>query len=418
MSFFSDLLGTLFERRNTPLALLGSDSRSITELAGDLLGSHGEVSGAILSQRILDRYMSMDHAGKLEFFNFLTNELGIDTDSVQQALAAYRENESGSTYRTLMANAEPPRLELIRRLNQAQGAMGTLVAIRQDLLKLSKANPHLQILDQDFRHLFKSWFNRGFLVLRPIDWETPAHLLEKIIEYEAVHAIDDWDALRQRLQPADRRCFAFFHPAMPDEPLIFVEVALTRGIPVSIQDLLSEDRDEIHGETADTAVFYSISNCQDGLSGISFGNSLIKQVVADLSARFPNLETFVTLSPIPGLVRWLDDQGIDAASLEGEQQRAWAANYLLRAKSSNGAPLDPVARFHLGNGAKVHQVHAGADASKNGLRQSAGVMVNYLYDRSQIAANHEQFITNREIAASDAVRKLAGEVRGLDKKAS
>ncbi|MBZ0124470.1 MAG: malonyl-CoA decarboxylase, partial [Roseovarius sp.] len=265
----------------------------------------------------------------------------------------------------------------------------------------------LMALDLDFRHLFASWFNRGFLVLRPISWESPAHILEKIIAYEAVHAIGSWEDLRRRVEPADRRCFAFFHPAMPDEPLIFVEVALTRGTPGSVQALLAGDREVLDDEKADTAVFYSISNCQAGLASISFGNSLIKQVAADLSLELPGLRTFVTLSPIPGFTAWLKAEELVHDPGDDTQMRMLAAFYLLRAKRGNGQPLDPVARFHLDNGASVHQVHARADTSPNGLKQSQGVMVNYLYDLARVTQNHERFAASSQIAASSEVRALA-----------
>ena len=261
-------------------------------------------------------------------------------------------------------------------------------------------------MDLDFRHLFASWFNRGFLVLRPINWESPADILDKIIAYEAVHAIHSWDDLRSRLQPADRRCFGFFHPAMPNEPLIFVEVALSRGIPGSVQGVLADERETIAAEEADTAVFYSISNCQAGLAGISFGNSLIKQVVADLSRELPNLKTFVTLSPIPGLNRWKKEiTALDGGSENDQLQLA--AHYLLKAKRPDGSPYDPVARFHLGNGALVHAVHANADLSDNGRAQSGGTMVNYLYDLSLISKNHERFASAQDVVASPAVTALS-----------
>ena len=259
--------------------------------------------------------------------------------------------------------------------------------------------------------MFVSWFNRGFLVLRPISWESPAHILEKIIAYEAVHAINSWNALRRRLEPSDRRCFAFFHPAMPDEPLIFVQVALNQGVPSSVQALLSKGRETIAAEAADTAVFYSISNCQRGLTGISFGNSLIKQVVSDLAAELSQLKTFVTLSPIPGLMRWLAQQS--DTEVATAQIPAVAAYYLLHAKARGGLPDDPVARFHLGNGAKIHAVHADADVSEKGLAQSGGAMVNYVYDLQSISQNHEQFATSGEIIAASAVRAKAKEVSTL-----
>ena len=298
------------------------------------------------------------------------------------------------------------RQELARRLNRVPGATPQLVAMRSDLLRLIPRNDPRARIDLDFQHLFASWFNRGFLVLRRINWESPAHILEKIIEYEAVHAIHSWQDLRRRVEPSDRRCFAFFHPAMPDEPLIFVEVALTKGIPGSVQRLLAEDRDALAAEEADTAVFYSISNCQSGLAGISFGNSLIKQVAEDLAAELPNITTFVTLSPIPTLSRWMKEEGIDADKLNEDELQALAARFLLTAKRPDGMPYDPVARFHLGNGAYVHAVHAGADTSDKGMSESRGAMVNYRYEAENFAENHERFAAHKEVVASKSVRAL------------
>ena len=293
--------------------------------------------------------------------------------------------------------------------------------MRRDLLGLVRDTPDLARVDLDFAHLFASWFNRGFLVLRQITWESPARLLEKIIEYEAVHEIGDWDALRARIDPPDRRCFAFFHPAMPDEPLIFVQVALVKGVPGSVQALLDPGRAVLDPGVADTATFYSITNCQAGLKGISFGNSLIKQVVELLRQEFPHLRTFLTLSPIPGLAGWLDEMvragdATAAALLERPPAvagpaalalRRMAARYLLEARRGDGAPRDPVARFHLGNGAQVQEIHAGADLSDRGLRQSCGAMVNYLYDAEAVEQNHEEFVARRIIAAARGVRSLA-----------
>ena len=332
--------------------------------------------------------------------------MDIDPQQVRDTLQAYEAEPGKASYRAYMSAAEPPRQELIRRLNMLPGATGRLVQMRADLLRLGKGDPALAALDLDFRHLFASWFNRGFLVLRRISWESPAHILEKIIAYEAVHAIDSWDDLRRRLEPADRRCFAFFHPAIPDEPLIFVEIALTRGVAGSVQALLSEERDAIPAEAADTAVFYSISNCQAGLANISFGNSLIKQVAADLSLELPGLKTFVTLSPIPGLMGWLAKERAEG-DLSDDQLRALAARYLVAAKRPDDRPLDPVARFHLGNGALVHKVHAQADLSDKGLRQSGGVMVNYLYDLAKVSQNHERYAATHAVAVSSEIRSLA-----------
>ena len=407
MTLLADMLTTVFERRVAPWRSGRADTRPLPELTADLIGAQGEISGLTLARSILDRYATLDDAGKRAFFEHLARDMAVDPDRVRAALAAYEEGQTKATYRAFVEATEPPRQELIRRLNQVPGATHVLVQMRADLLRLGRDDDALQALDLDFRHLFTSWFNRGFLVLRPISWESPAHILDRIIAYEAVHAIHSWDDLRRRLEPPDRRCFAFFHPAMPDEPLIFVEVALTRGVPGSIQSLLAEDREQLPADRADTAVFYSISNCQAGLASISFGNSLIKQVAADLSIELPGLKTFVTLSPLPGFARWLEAEGHTAEPDDDARLRSLAALYLTRTKRSDGQPLDPVARFHLGNGASVHQIHARADTSAKGQAQARGTMVNYLYDLSKVAQNHERFAAAQEIATSGEVRSLA-----------
>ena len=411
MTLFADILSAVFERRTRRDVSEGAeDGRPLEDMALALVKATGETSGLVLAREILDRYELLDDAEKRAFFEHLAHSMNIDPEAVRSSLDAYEREASKTSYRAFAAAAEPPRQEFIRRLNMVPGATGTLVKMRADLLRIGRTDPALQALDLDFRHLFASWFNRGFLVLRPISWESPAHILEKIIAYEAVHAIESWDDLRRRLEPPDRRCFAFFHPSMPDEPLIFVEVALTQGIPSSVQTLLAEERAALSASAADTAVFYSISNCQAGLASISFGNSLIKQVASDLSAELPGLETFVTLSPIPNLTKWLDASGLTYSAEHGENMRAAAAHYLLNAKASNGLPYDPVARFHLGNGAIVHDVHADADTSDKGLMQSGGAMVNYLYDLGQVEQNHESFVTTHEVPATQEVRDLAGPV--------
>jgi malonyl-CoA decarboxylase len=406
MTLLADLLSTMLDRRYLGFGGGSASTRPVESLMDDLLGSAGEMSELALAHDILSHYANLDDAGKLAFLRHLAHDMNIDPESVRSALGDYERSPSKQTYRVFMSAVEPRRQELVRRLNRVPGATGALVKMRADLLRLADDDPELAALDLDFRHLFASWFNRGFLVLRPISWESPAHILEKIIAYEAVHAIQSWDDLRRRLQPQDRRCFAFFHPAMPDEPLIFVEVALTRGIPGSVQELLAEDRTTLSPDQCDTAVFYSISNCQAGLASVSFGNSLIKQVAADLSSEIKSLRTFVTLSPIPLLTKWAEAEGIEMPD-DPEARRALAAHFLLNAKGRGNAPYDPVARFHLGNGALVHAIHADADASPNGLAQSGGVMVNYLYDLAQVAANHENFQTKQKIAASSEVTSLA-----------
>ncbi|MEP2716371.1 malonyl-CoA decarboxylase [Pseudophaeobacter sp.] len=411
MTLLADLLSTVFERRYRRETAEGAqDGRPLLEMATALVGSTGETSGLALAQEILSRFAELEDSGKLAFFCDIATTMNIDPEAVRSALGDYEQSPSKATYRAFTEAAEPARQELVRRLNSVPGATGSLVKMRADLLRLGGKEPELAALDLDFRHLFASWFNRGFLVLRPINWESPAHILEKIIAYEAVHAIHSWDDLRRRLEPADRRCFAFFHPSMPDEPLIFVEVALTKGIPGSVQALLAEDRDAMAAAEADTAVFYSISNCQAGLASISFGNSLIKQVASDLSAELSNLKTFVTLSPIPGLTKWLDQVGMTWNIESPESMQALAAHYLLNAKSRGALPFDPVARFHLGNGAIVHAVHADADTSEKGRAQSGGTMVNYLYDLAKVGQNHETFATTRDVVATPSVKALAGSV--------
>ncbi len=407
VSLLADLLSTLIDRRMPTLGRLRTDGRSVETLCHDLIGNLGEVTGYAIARQILDAFEAMDDAGKHAFFTFLNDKMDIDTEALSAATVAYAADGSESNFRRLMTAAEAPRQELARRLNQVSGATARIVAMRSDLLRFIRKDPALRKLDADLRHLLSSWFNRGFLVLRPINWSTPADVLEKIIAYEAVHAIDSWEDLRRRLQPSDRRCFGFFHPAMPDEPLIFVEVALTKGIPGSIQSVLSEGRDVLRETQANTAVFYSISNCQDGLAGISFGNSLIKQVASDLSTALPELTTFVTLSPIPGLMKWMEEKDVEARKDDPESFRALATHYLLEAKREGGLPRDPVARFHLNNGASVHEVHTGADLSANGLAQSGGAMVNYLYDLARITENHEAFAISKKITASSALRTLA-----------
>nr|WP_179209118.1 malonyl-CoA decarboxylase family protein [Haematobacter genomosp. 1] len=419
IAFFADMMGTLFDRR-APVAPAPSPE-AVGRLCLALLSSQGEVSGVRIARDILAHYRAMMAEERRAFFDFMAAQLDIQPDKVIEAATRYRDTRDAKAMARLAREAEPRRQELLRRLNQAPGATEELVRMRLDLLRLLPQAPELGVIDLDFQHLFASWFNRGFLVLRPIGWGTPASILEKIIEDEAVHAINDWEELRRRLLPADRRCFAFFHPAMPEEPLIFVEVALCEGVPGSVQSLLAEERPVLKESAFDTAVFYSISNCQEGLRGISFGNSLIKQVVEELRRDLPQVSRFVTLSPIPGLSRWLRDQNdagaaelLEAAGARDVERlaplatalRQHAADYLIHAKRGDGQPADPVARFHLGNGALVHDVHALADVSPNGLGQSCGAMVNYLYDLARVEPNNEAFVVNGTVATSKQIEAL------------
>ena len=427
ISFFQDMLSNLLE----PGKIFRSDpdGRSMLELCRALLSERGEVSGSKLAASALGAFQALSEEQRLAFFLALAEDFDLDPDAVAEAATAYKVTPGKRELKQLMKSAEPQRIELLRRLNQVPGATESLVRMREVLMKMIDDNPVLERADSDFERLFAGWFNRGFLVLRPIDWKTPANILEKIIQYEAVHAINDWNDLRRRLEPEDRRCFAFFHPVMPEEPLIFVEVALTRGIPDSIDELLSEERKTLAEAKADTAVFYSISNCQAGLKGVSFGNFLIKQVVSDLSQSLPNIRNFVTLSPVPGFRKWLLEAKDDALQADGggvrefldnppvddeaalaryeRPVRALIARYLVEARNGRGQPVDPVARFHLGNGASLHRVNWLANRSESALRTSGSVMVNYLYDLDTIEANHENYVQEGKVNASREVRTLA-----------
>ena len=400
-----DLLSTLLLRR--PFKRGGSKEGSISKLCLSLLSEVTEVSGLQLAGVILEKYHELDEKGRLDFFSFLNKDLDIDPDLLVSLAQKYQETQSPEIFKRLSEASEPRRKELFRRLNHAPGATADLVKMREQLLSLLRENPSYARTDFDFIHLLRSWFNRGFLVLRQITWDTSASILEKIVEYEAVHEIKNLEDLRRRLLPKDRRCFAFFHPSMPDDPLIFVEVALTNGVATSIQKVLSESREEIDLQGANSAIFYSISNCQEGLSGISFGNSLIKQVAQDLSREMPHLKTFVTLSPIPGLTKWIKDEGLEKLVEDQGMLKQITAHYLVEAKGKNRRPIDPVAKFHLGNGAIIHQINIDADLSEKGLLQSKGVMVNYLYDLSKISQNVELFSKEGEISANSTIKSLS-----------
>jgi len=304
-------------------------------------------------------------------------------------------------------------------MNMAPNATSLLVKMRGTLLSLLPEHPDLKSVEADLKHQFVSWFNRGFLELKVIDWNSPASVLEKIIEYESVHAIQGWDDLRSRLRD-NRMCFAFFHPAMPDDPLVFVEVALTNGVPSAIAPLIDKTSEPVNERAIDTVVFYSISNCHPGLAGVSFGNFLIKQVVEEVGKRYPNTKRYVTLSPVPGFCRWLTaqkahadldelralakDEGRDTTDPLWESLVRLCAQYLSSTRDNNLA-IDPVARFHLGNGASLHAIHWAADVSEKGLNQSIGIMVNYLYDLSSIEENHDAYFDQGEIAMSRTVAK-------------
>src|SRR5882724_9420008 len=431
-AFFSELLSTISGRGRTLLrrrvpADGKQDASGLIELCEALLSGRGEASGTAMARELLDRYHNLDEPSRLSFFKTLVRNFGPDREKLSQAIEAWRSQPSDDDASDLHFASEPRRQELFRRLNRAPGGTSELVAMRADLLGLMKGRSDLAALDRDVVHLLSSWFNRGFLVLRRIDWSTPANILEQIIRYEAVHEISDWDDLRRRIDPADRRCYAFFHPALIDAPLIFVEVALTETIPSAIAPLLAVDRQPVPTDRARTAVFYSISNTQRGLGGISFGNFLIKQVVEELRRELPKLDTFVTLSPVPGFMQWLNKTDEvteeDRAALKLLDEPKWfenpemvaqlrgvlepiAAHYFLKARTSKGRLIDPVARFHLGNGARLERINWLGDLSPKGLRESASIMVNYLYRLEDIEKNHEAYANDDEVVASSAVKRL------------
>ncbi len=402
------LLNNLFSQTTSWLNNQQQSDLSLPKLCEQLLSNKGEVTGLSLARDILDQFEQQTSEGQRTFFTTLATEFDLDTKGLNSALKMYAAKADKASYSKLMTAATSRRQTLFRKLNELPGATQRLVNMRKTLLGLLSAQPELAIIDQDLKQLFTSWFNRGFLVLQPISWSSPAYILEKIIAYEAVHTIESWDDLRRRLQPADRRCFAFFHPAMPDEPLIFVEIALSKEIPKAIQSILADRNDADDGRPK-TATFYSISNCQTGLAGISFGNSLIKTVVSELRREFESLEQFVTLSPLPIFADWLSKQSLAGPPpLEDDQKMSdLAACYLVHGKTKSGTPFDPVARFHLGNGARIHALHANADISANGKSRSHAVMVNYLYDLKQLEVNHQKFATDGVIACSGKVKDRA-----------
>jgi malonyl-CoA decarboxylase len=434
VSFLQELLNTVAERGRQflPASLRGGKD-DITDVAQALVSVRGEASGVAIARHILDTYRELTTTERRDFFRFLAETIKPDDASVRSAAEAYLIDGGAEALTRLQQAVESPLQEFFRRLNLAPGATAEIVAMRRDLLTVLPGEPSLDAVDNDLRHLLYSWFNRGFLVLRRIDWQTPAAILEKIIHYEAVHEIQGFEDLRRRLDPTDRRCFAFFHPSLVDEPLIFVEVALTDEAPESIQNVLNEERKGTGGPQPTVAVFYSISNCQEGLKSISFGNFLIKQVVEELAREQPQLKTFVTLSPVPGFARWLsstmadDTTGVvsdtDRVALQVLADPGWieepeedeglkdavlalAAHYFLIAKARDGRPVDPVARFHLGNGARLERINWQGDVSEKGLRESYGVMVNYRYDLKEIEKNHEAYANSATVVAARPVRQL------------
>ncbi len=411
-----------------------------------MISERGESNAVSMADDVVNGYRKLSKDQHVAFFTFLFEKLNPDTDLVMTAAQNFAADSNARNYIRLQRVVESPRQELFRRLNRASEGTAAVVQMRRDLLQVLDKKPELTAVDFDMRHLLSSWFNPGFLKMHRVDWKSPAEVLEKLIHHEAVHAIDGWDDLRRRLQP-DRRCFAFFHPQLPNEPLIFVEVALLPEVPAVITPLVDKKAEtNVQVSQFKVAAFYSISNCEPGLRGVSMGNFLIKRVAEQLHAEFPGLKTFVTLSPIPGFMDWVAaganlgqgvpedrlkpaikatrDQALatlkldsqtwterlsagwhpdQASEKENEALMSLASIYL--GLASTGRDGNPVAKFHLGNGAKLHQINWAGDLSRKGLRQSAGLMVNYLYDLSSVEDNHERF-ANGEVISSRAVSKL------------
>ncbi len=437
-TFFSDMLQSIADRSRALILRERREpaherSAGIIELCEALVSGRGEASGVALAQEILERYAELTIGPRIAFFEALGTTFGHDRAGIDAAVAAWHQSPTDEAAAKLHHASEPRRLELFRRLNLAPGGTAALVHMREQLLDAMARRSDLSVIDSDFVHLFSSWFNRGFLVLRRIDWSTSAAILEKIIRYEAVHQIHDWDDLRRRIDPSDRRCFAFFHPALVDQPLIFVEVALTREISGAIAPILSDKRDLVEPQRATTAVFYSITNCQRGLAGVTFGHFLIKQVVEEVSREVPGVSTFVTLSPAPNFAAWLKRERVNETSLALDEEDRdalaaldrddwWrvpevsekirepllraAAWYYLRARNGRGLPVDAVARFHLGNGARLERLDWLGDTSVRALTQSYGLMVNYLYDLDYIEKNHEAYAQQHAIVAASSVTRL------------
>jgi len=433
--------GSAFAAQARDRSGLDPDSRSgaqrLVSLTEELLSRPGKASSVAVARAILEQFEESDEGSKVTYFEALVDRFGADHKRLTEAAHQYLDDPSNAHAVALHDAAEPRRQELTRRLNRAPGGTAALVDMRRQLIEQLENCPDLVDADHDFYHLLSSWFDLGFLALERIHWSTPGTILEKIIQYEAVHEILTWDDLRRRIEPSDRRCYGFFHPNLADEPLIFVSVALTQGIPTAIHPLLSEEHSPISSAAADTAVFYSISNCQQGLLGVSFGDFLIKQVVEELALDLPGLRTFVTLSPVPGFKRWLSTviaEGSNsliraehretlklldksdwhstpetAAALE-ELIVPLAAFYFLRARREDNTPVDAVARFHLANGARLERINWLGDVSAASLSNAAGLMVNYLYDLRYIERNHAAFVGRGEVVASTAIRERLGEL--------
>ena len=414
MSFFQNIITSVMKgtRRLNRFRSKGFGKlhNNINKAVDSVMSTSGEVSSLVFAEHLLNLIEDLDDNGLKKFLKDLLKNYDIDTKVLLKDVKNYSSNKNTENFEKIRISSEPGWIELFRRLNSSSNGTYRLVKLRERIRSLN--DEELKTFDLRLLKLFKYWFNPSFLVLEKIDWETPANILEKIIEYEAVHEINSWDDLRARLAPVDRQCFAFFHPLIPNDPLIFVEVALTTGIPKSIQKIINLDRQEIEIEDANTAIFYSISNCHNGLLGISFGNFLIKQVASNLKRELPDLNQFTTFSPLPGFMKWMEEYSpisfercTDKNCSEDELTKN-AIKYLTHSERDDGMPNDPVSRFHIGNGASLERINLNADTSEKGMTQSYGVMANYLYDLDVVEENHEIFFKNKVVPVSSEIESL------------
>ena len=414
MSFFQNIITSVMKgtRRLNRFRSKGFGKlhNNINKAVDSVMSTSGEVSSLVFAEHLLNLIEDLDDNGLKKFLKDLLKNYDIDTKVLLKDVKNYSSNKNTENFEKIRISSEPGWIELFRRLNSSSNGTYRLVKLRERIRSLN--DEELKTFDLRLLKLFKYWFNPSFLVLEKIDWETPANILEKIIEYEAVHEINSWDDLRARLAPIDRQCFAFFHPLIPNDPLIFVEVALTTGIPKSIQKIINLDRQEIEIEDANTAIFYSISNCHNGLLGISFGNFLIKQVASNLKRELPDLNQFITFSPLPGFMKWMEEYSpisfercTDKNCSEDELTKN-AIKYLTHSERDDGMPNDPVSRFHIGNGASLERINLNADTSEKGMTQSYGVMANYLYDLDVVEENHEIFFKNKVVPVSSEIESL------------
>jgi len=409
MSFFQKLIASIMNGslkggyfRSKDFGVLHKD---INKALDSVMSKSGEVSSLVYAEHLSNLIENLDDKKFINFFNTLIEKYDIDSNSLLKASKEYSKNKTQKNLEKITRSSEPQWVELFRRLNTVSEGTLRLVRLRERIRSLKKDNSELAFFDISLLNLFKHWFNPSFLVLEKIDWTTPANILEKIIAYEAVHEINSWDDLRARLAPEDRRCFAFFHPLIPNEPLIFVEVALSHNMPETINEVIKIDRSITLYQDINTAVFYSISNCQEGLSGISFGNFLIKKVAHKLKQENEGLDRFATLSPAPGFAKWLKEKSIDE-DIDEDSLLKQALIYLINSDREDGFPNDPVAKFHLGNGAILERVNLNSDLSSKGINQSKGVMINYLYNLDLLEKNHELFFKTKTVQLSHGIKSL------------